>query len=355
MRKLQEICIDEGYTEDRKKEEIQMTQEWEARCQQEETLWRQKSRIRWLKEGERNTKFFHRTTIARRTHNKILKIKDQDGIERESHKEIENILVNHFHGIAQEPNQDRTEAIQRITQHIPRLVTEEQNINLNKPIAKEEIDQVVQEMPNGKAPGPDGFTVEFFKACWEVVKHDVYGVVEDSRRSTSILKALNATMITLIPKENEARTPDRYRPIALCNVVYKIISKVIANRLKPLLPTLISQEQAGFVEGRQILDNIIHAHELIHTLKIQRRGGMIIQLDLAKAYDKISWHYMVKTLEAFGFHATLDQLDCQPSLNDKLLAFNQWSPSQTLLAFKRHQTRRPAITLPVHSDDGRTQ
>jgi exonuclease III len=301
MRKLQEICIAEGYTEDRKKEEIQMTQEWEARCQQEETLWRQKSRIRWLREGERNTKFFHRTTIARRAHNKILKIKDQDGIERESHKEIETTLVNHFHGIAQEPNKDRTEAIQRITQHIPHLVTEEQNNNLNKPIVEEEIDQVIQEMPNGKAPGPDGFTVEFFKACWEVVKHDVYRVVEDSRRSTSILKALNATMITLIPKENEARTPDRYRPIALCNVVYKIISKVIANRLKPLLPTLISQEQAGFMEGRQIMDNIIHAHELIHTLKTQRRGGMIIQLDLAKSYDKISWHYMVKTLEAFGF------------------------------------------------------
>ena len=94
-------------------------------------------------------------------------------------------------------------------------------------------------MHNEKALGPDGFTVEFFKA-WEVVKHDIYGVVEDSRRSTSILKDLNATMITLILKENEARTPDRYRPIALCNVVYKIISKVIANRLKPLLPTLIS-------------------------------------------------------------------------------------------------------------------
>ena len=108
-------------------------------------------------------------------------------------------------------------------------------------------------------------------------------------------------MITLIQKENETRTPNLYRPIALCNVVYKIISKVIANRLKPLVPTLISQEQVGFVEGRQIMDNIIHAHELIHTLKIQRRGGIIIQLDLAKYYDKISWHYMVKTLEAFGF------------------------------------------------------
>jgi len=91
-------------------------------------------------------------------------------------------------------------------------------------------------MPTGKAPGPDGFTVEFFKAHREVFKHDIYGVVEDSRKSTSILKALNATMITLIPKENEARTLDRYMPIALCNVVYKIISKVIANRLSHSFP-----------------------------------------------------------------------------------------------------------------------
>jgi hypothetical protein len=76
MRILQKLYIDKGYIEDRKIEEIQMTQEWEARCQQEETLWHQNSRIRWLKEGERNTKLFHRTTIARRTHNKILKIRD---------------------------------------------------------------------------------------------------------------------------------------------------------------------------------------------------------------------------------------------------------------------------------------
>jgi hypothetical protein len=125
--------------------------------------------------------------------------------------------------------------------------------------------------------------------------------VEDSRSLASIIKALNATMITLIPKDNEAKTPDQYRPIELCNVFYNIISKVIENILKPLLPTLVSQEQASFMEGRQIMKNIIHAHEMIHTLKLQKRGGMIIQLDLAKSYDKISWHCIVKTLEAFGF------------------------------------------------------
>jgi hypothetical protein len=123
-------------------------------------------------------------------------------------------------------------------------------------------------MPNGKSPGPDRFTLEFFKTYSEIFKHDIYRVVEYYRRSSSILQALNSTFITLIPKEKVAKTLDRYIPIALCNVVYKIISKVIENRLKPLLSTLVSQEQEGFMEGTQIMDNIIHAHELIHTLKL---------------------------------------------------------------------------------------
>jgi len=105
-------------------------------------------------------------------------------------------------------------------------------------------------MHNGKAPGPNGFNVDFFKTCWEIVKNDILEVVEDSRKSKSILRALNESFIALIPKQDKAMTPDRFRPIALCNVVYKIISKVIANRLKPLLPTLVSKAQTGYVEGR---------------------------------------------------------------------------------------------------------
>jgi len=84
--------------------------------------------------------------------------------------------------------------------------------------------------------------------------------VEDSRISKKVLRAFNVSFIALIPKKENAMTPDGFRPIALCNVVYKIISKVIANRLKPLLPALISEEKTGYVEGRQILNNIIQAH-----------------------------------------------------------------------------------------------
>lgn len=156
-------------------------------------------------------------------------------------------------------------------------------------------------MQNGKAPGPDGFNVDFFKVCWNIVKKDIVRVVEHSRLNRTILKALNTSFIALIPKQDNAQMPERYRPIALCDVVYKIISKVVANRLKPLLPTLVSGEQSGYVEGKQILDNIIQAHEVVHSLTSKRKMGMIMQLDIAKAYDKVKWTYIKKVLRSFCF------------------------------------------------------
>ena len=105
-------------------------------------------------------------------------------------------------------------------------------------------------MALGKSPGPDGFTSNFSHLFWDLVKEGMLCIVEESKTKKGVLKAFNATFLTLIPKEAGADTPDKFKPIVLCNVIYKIISKVIANRLKPLLPVLISPEQSGFVEGR---------------------------------------------------------------------------------------------------------
>jgi hypothetical protein len=96
--------------------------------------------------------------------------------------------------------------------------------------------------------------------------------VEESRTSQTVLKAFNATFLALIPKEKEANSVDKYRPISLCNVVYKIITKIIANRLKPILQEIISPEQGGFVEGRKILDGIVVSHETIHSLQIWEKN-----------------------------------------------------------------------------------
>eukprot|EP00253_Pinus_taeda_P017898 PITA_17898 len=287
--------------EDSCAQEKELTQQWHTRCKQEETLWKQKSRVLWLKEGEQNTKFFHRSAIDYRNVNKILELKNSEGEILRNHKDISDLLSNHFSNIAREPEVNREAAIQEITISIPNSITEEQNWSLRKRITMEEVEEAVRSMPNDKALGPDGFTINFYKACWKIVKNDIWEIVEDSRRSKTILKSLNSTFIALVPKVEEANTPEKFRPMALCNVIYKIISKVIANRLKMILPGIISQEQSGYVEGRQILDNILLAQEMIHSLHSRKVAGMLMQLDLSKAYDKVSWTYLEAILNAFGF------------------------------------------------------
>jgi len=187
--------------------------------------------------------------MANRVFNRISAIRDKKGETQNTHKEIEKVLVQHFQGIARENNPDREDSIKEITRYILKLVSREDNINLNRPVSEEEVSEVLKDMQNGKAPGPDGFNVDFFKACWDIVKLDILNLVEDSRVNKTILKAINTSFISLIPKQDSTQTADKYRPIALCNVVYKIISKVVANRLKPLLPKLVSEQQSGYVEG----------------------------------------------------------------------------------------------------------
>ena len=152
----------------------------------------------------------------------------------------------------------------------------------------QEVDDAMSQLKEGKAPGPDGFTTTFFHTFWELLKHEVWQIVEESRNLHWLLPSLNTTFIALIPKEEDSITPDKYRPIALCNVIYKVIFNVIANWLKPLLPMLISPEQSGYVEGRQIMDGILLTHEIIHSLKSSKQAGMLLKLDLSKAFDKLS-------------------------------------------------------------------
>ena len=108
--------------------------------------------------------------MVNRSHNRISSIKDEDGHLPNSHEDIENVLVQHFRGIAQETISYREHFIRDLTGYIPRLVTREDNFNLNRPVIEEEVSEVIKEMKNGKAPGPDGFNVDFFKACWNIVK-----------------------------------------------------------------------------------------------------------------------------------------------------------------------------------------
>jgi len=237
---------------------------------QEEMLWWQNSRVKWLKDGEKNTKFFHSTTFQRRMHNNITHIQNEQGIKVEKHEEIETELLNYFRQVHREPNNDRSQAIEKITQNIPKLISEEHNQMLLKPVNIQEVELAIRQLKVGKAPGPNGFTSNFSHIFWDLIKMEVWQVVEESRSLQWMFLGVNYTFIALVPKVDQPSTPNKYRPIALCNIIYKIVSKIIASRLKLLLPLIISLEQSGYVEGRQITDRIILTHEIIHSLRSPR-------------------------------------------------------------------------------------
>ena len=239
--------------------------------------------------------------IHHRQQNKIYKLKARDGTILEEQRSIEQELIRYYLELLSKQEDEDQRSRRKINQHIPKLVTQDHNSLLMRPIEREEVEEVVMQMEKGTTPGPDDFMVDFYQFSWDLVKEEVWEIVEESRKTKRILKAFNATFLTLIPKEQGATAPDKFRPISLCNVILKIITKVIANHLKSLLPSLISSEQTGFVEGHQILDGIILAYEMIHSLKHTKSPGMLLKVDLVKAYDKVDWKYMKEVLSAYGF------------------------------------------------------
>jgi hypothetical protein len=140
-----------------------------------------------------------------------------------------------------------------------------------------------------KALGPDGFTALFYVKYWNHIKGTVLNVVGDFFMHIILLHEQNHTFIALIPKKLGASSVHQFRPISFCNIIYKIISKLLANKLKPLLDKVISPFQTAFVPGRLIQDNSILEHEMLHTFKQKRgRGGlMAINIDMEKAFDKM--------------------------------------------------------------------
>lgn len=178
----------------------------------------------------------------------------------EDHADFERELLAHFKFVHQEPQVKKQSTISKILQHVPKIITEEHNQLLLRPITPLEVESALAQLKDGKPVGPDGFTSNFFHHFWDLIKLEVWKVVEESRTMHWLLPSLNATFMALIPKEEQQNTLEKFRPIALCNVIYKIILKVITNRLKPLLPILILQKQSRYVEGRQILDGIILKH-----------------------------------------------------------------------------------------------
>jgi hypothetical protein len=175
---------------------------------------------------------------------------------------------------------------------------------LCKEFTGEEVVEALESIGDLKAPGPDGMHSIFYKKFWDVVGEKVTDEVLCVLNGGPMPPDWNDTCIVLIPKIKEPDNMKDLRPISLCNVVYRLVSKILANRLKQILHEIISPNQSAFVPGRLITDNILLAYECTHFMKTKRRGRegyAAVKLDMSKAYDRVEWQFLERIMRKLGF------------------------------------------------------
>ena len=174
-------------------------------------------------------------------------------------------------------------------------IIEDQNTMLLAPFSASEVKDALFEMHPDKSPGPDGMNPAFYQKFWHIVGKDVVHASLEFINNCTFPVGVNDTSIVLIPKNQQPETLADMRPIGLCNVLYKIISKMFANRMKSVLPSGISNAQSAFIPGRAITDNIIISAEVMQFLKRKRQGkngSAALKIDMSKAYDRIEWKFL---------------------------------------------------------------
>ncbi|CAM8950433.1 unnamed protein product [Rhodiola kirilowii] len=286
------------------KEEERLSAAIDEWLHREEILWQQRSRISWLEEGDSNTKFFHAYANSRRKRNSITKLQRLDGTECISSVDIKDEITSYFQQLYAAANQVTRSEFQSRLSCVSRKVSGSHNAILTAPYTASEVAQAVFQLHPSKAPGKDGFSAAFIQSCWSIIKDHFIADCLSFLNHGHLNNQANVTLITLIPKQKEAIKITDYRPISLIGVKEKVLSKVIANRLQQILQEVISDEQCAFVRNRLITDNVLVAQEVshyIHNIRNQKSVYGSLKLDVAKAYDKVSWPYLFNIMLQLGF------------------------------------------------------
>ncbi|GJV84265.1 RNA-directed DNA polymerase, eukaryota [Tanacetum coccineum] len=256
----------------------------------------QKSKIKWAIEGDENSKFFHGIINKKRSQLSIRGV-FVEGTWCTDPSIVKEAFKNHFEVRFQQPCHDRL----KLNAPFHNRLSSDQVDELDRAVSRDEIRRAVWNCGENKSPGPDGYTFEFFRKYWSLVGADFCDAVDYFFKSGTFPRGCNSSFIALIPKVNDAKFVNDFRPISLIGCVYKVITKVLANRLATVISDLVSETQSAFVANRQILDGPFILNEMLNWCKRKKKQAMFFKVDFAKAYDSVRWDYLLDILQAFGF------------------------------------------------------
>ncbi|XP_058758239.1 uncharacterized protein LOC131631463 [Vicia villosa] len=265
-----------------------------------DNMLRQKSRQLWLKEGDKNSRFFHNSVKDRQRRNAItLTCLEGENGRVEGVANIKKEVFAFFQEYFKEENFNRPLPEGLVLNCLSEVDTE----RLERVFTEEEVKEAVWSCDGNKSPSSDGFSLEFFNSNWEVVKVDVVRLVADFHEKARLTKACTSVFIALIPKVRIPQSLSDYRPINLVGSLYKIIAKFLAARLRGVVGKLVSSNQTNFVLDRNISDGVLVVNEVVDLARREKRSYVVLKVDFEKAYDRVNWNFAKYVLVRMGFCA----------------------------------------------------